>query len=50
MVYGDYVASLRLALVAIGLSETEVALFAGQSARAGADSEAVDGGLHQDDI
>ena len=50
MAYGDYVAFLRSALVAIGLSETEAALFAGQSARAGAASEAAAGGLHQEDI
>ena len=50
MAYGDYVAFLRSALIAIGLSETEAALFAGQSARAGAASEAAAGGLHQEDI
>ena len=50
MAYGDYVAFLRSALVAIGLSETEAALFAGQGARAGAASEAAAGGLHQEDI
>ena len=50
MAYGDYVAFLRSALIAIGLSETEVALLAGQSARAAAASEAVAGGLHQEGI
>ena len=48
MAYGDYVAFLRSALIAIGLSETEAALLAGQSA--GAASEAAAGGLHQKDI
>ena len=50
MAHGDYVAFLRSALIAIGLSETEAALFAGQSACAGAASEAVAGGLHQEDF
>jgi hypothetical protein len=50
MPYYDYVAFLRSALVAIGLSEEQAALFAGHSARAGGATEAAAHGLHQEDI
>jgi len=45
-----YVAFLRSALLAIGLSEEQAALFAGRSARAGGATEAAVNGLHQEDI
>jgi len=50
MPYYDYVAFLRSALVAIGLSEVQAALFAGHSARAGGATAAAANGLHQEDI
>jgi hypothetical protein len=50
MSIGDFVAFLRSALVTIGLSKEEAALFAGQSARAGGATEAAAKGLHQEDI
>jgi len=40
-----YVAFLRSALLAIGLSEEQAALFAGRSARAGGATEAAVNGL-----
>ncbi len=50
MPYYDYVAFLRSALVAIGLSEEQAALFAGHSTRAGGATAAAANGLHQEDI
>jgi hypothetical protein len=47
---GNFVAFLRAALVNIGLTKEEAALFAGQSARAGGATEAAAEGLHQEDI
>jgi hypothetical protein len=45
-----FVTFLRSALVNIGLTKEEAALFAGQSARAGGATEAAAKGLHQEDI
>ena len=50
MPYYDYVAFLRSALVPLGLSEQQAALFAGHSARAGGATAAAANGLHQEDI
>ena len=50
MSIGNFVAFLRAALVNIGLTKEEAALFAGQSARAGGATEAAAKGLHQEDF
>lgn len=50
MSIGAFVKFLRSALVNIGLTKEEAALFAGQSARAGGATEAAAKGLHQEDI
>ena len=50
MSIGVFVQFLRSALVNIGLTKEEAALFAGQSARAGGATEAAAKGLHQEDI
>jgi hypothetical protein len=46
----NFVVFLRAALVNIGLTKEEAALFAGQSARAGGATEAAAKGLHQEDF
>ena len=47
---GNFVAFLRAALVNIGLTKEEAALFAMQRARAGGATEAAAKRLHQEDI